>query len=77
MSVYHGRKKPYTEIGISRVPCCHCGKPSVHQWQICANDNRYLTLCQDCDVEVNRWALEFMKIPNALQLLLMYKNANK
>ena len=30
----NGRRPPYTEIGIKRIPCARCGKPSVHQWQV-------------------------------------------
>lgn len=67
-----GRKKPYTEIGISRVPCRRCGKPSVHQWQCCANGNRWMGVCLDCDIELNRIALEFFRLPK--ELLEKYKN---
>ena len=70
--MFHGRRKPYTEIGISRIPCAHCGIPSFHQWQVCANDNRYLGLCWECDVELNRIALEFANIPNRQELLERY-----
>lgn len=74
---YHGRRKPYTQIGISRVPCVRCNKPSVHQWQVCANDNRYLGLCLDCDIALNKLALQFARIPNWSALLKAYKEANK
>jgi hypothetical protein len=56
----HGRKKPYTEIGISRIPCVRCGQPACYQWQVCADDSLFRPLCKDCDVELNemvmRWA---------------------
>jgi hypothetical protein len=67
-----GRRKPYTEAGIRRIPCSRCGKPAVHQWQVCANGNRYLGCCAECDVEMNRLALEFMRVPNADELLKRY-----
>ena len=47
------RKKPYTEIGIRRIPCKRCGNPSNYQWQICANKNYYLGVCNNCDTELN------------------------
>ncbi len=72
--MYTGRRKAYTEIGISRVPCSRCGKPSVHQWQVCANGNRYLGVCTDCDMDLNRVALEFMRVPNIEELLKRYAN---
>lgn len=67
-----GRRKPYTEIGIRRVPCSRCGSPSTQQWQVCANGNRWLGVCLPCDVELNRLALEFMRVPNAAELLAAY-----
>ena len=58
------RTKPYTEIGIKRVPCFRCGRPSVHQWQVCALYGEYKGLCADCDIELNRLVLNFMGIPS-------------
>ncbi len=57
------RNKPYTEKGISRVPCFKCGKPSVQQWQICSLHNEFKGLCNDCDVELNRAVLQFLGVP--------------
>lgn len=70
--MFHGRRKPYTEIGITRVPCIRCHKPSIHQWQVCANDNRYVGICHTCDIKLNKLALDFMNIPNKEQLLQRY-----
>jgi hypothetical protein len=57
----HGRKTPYTEIGIKRLPCFRCGvKPSYSQWQVCADDNLYRPLCLKCDIELNRMVLKWM-----------------
>jgi hypothetical protein len=70
---FAGRKKPYTQIGISRVPCSRCAKPSRFQWQVCANDNRWLGVCTDCDIELNRVALDFMRVPNGEALLAAYE----
>ena len=60
------RYKPYTEKGISRVPCERCGKPSSQQWQICAIGNKWAGVCTDCDIELNRLVLEFMWKPGRL-----------
>ena len=57
------RRKPYTDIGIKRVPCFRCGSPSVRQWQICSLNNEYKGLCRECDIKLNRIVLIFMKIP--------------
>lgn len=56
------RKKPYTEVGIKRVPCFSCGKPSTQQWQICSLSNEYKGLCTRCDIDLNRLVLIFMGI---------------
>lgn len=56
------RNKPYTEIGIKRVPCLRCGNPSVRQWRICALNNEYKGICTECDIELNRLVLQFMNI---------------
>lgn len=70
-----GRRQPYTARGIGRVPCRRCGAPSFHQWQVCANGNRWLGVCVACDVALNRVALEFMRVPNAEALLATYAPA--
>lgn len=56
------RRKPYTELGVRRVPCARCGKPSRHQWQICALDNLYHGVCADCDVDLNAMVLQFFQV---------------
>lgn len=61
-----GRKKPYSEIGIRRIPCSHCKKPSVHQWQICANSNRYMGVCLKCDVKINQIVGTYMNLPKSM-----------
>jgi hypothetical protein len=57
-----GRRKPYTEIGIRRVPCMRCGKPSLQQWQVCSLNNKYHGLCGECDIKLNRIVLRFMRL---------------
>lgn len=60
------RKKPYTEIGISRVPCQKCGKPSRFQWQICSTGNLWMGVCLDHDIELNKLVVDFMGLPKRL-----------
>ena len=66
------RKQPYTAAGIKRVPCVRCGSPAVHQWQVCADLNRYRALCLDCDIQLNRLVLTWAKDPAAPAKVLSY-----
>lgn len=59
-----GRRAPYTAIGIRRIPCARCGKPSTQQWNACAIGNRYLGVCTECDIELNALVLRFFRIAN-------------
>lgn len=68
----HGRSKPYTEIGIRRLPCFRCGDQALTQWQICADGRTYRPLCGCCDVELNRMVLEFMGDPDAAAKMARY-----
>ena len=61
-----GRIKPYTEIGISRVPCVRCGEPSAAQFQVCATRNQWCAVCRKCDLALNALVVKFMKLPNHL-----------
>jgi hypothetical protein len=74
---YHGRKKPYTQIGICRVPCSRCGNPSYASWGSCANGNYYVAMCLDCDIAINRLVLKYMRIPNYKQLMKEYIKSKK
>ena len=67
-----GRKKPYTEIGISRAPCLRCGKPSTQQWQICSLDNEWFGVCTDCDMRLNACVLKFFGIKNSSVIIAKY-----
>lgn len=49
-----GRKKPYTERGIRRVPCVKCGAPSEFQWRLCSTDG-WSAVCRKHDIEINRF----------------------
>ncbi len=61
MTKKYKRIKPYTQIGIRRLACYKCGKrPSVHQWQICADGNIWRPTCRKCDIELNKIVLEWL-----------------
>jgi hypothetical protein len=69
----HGRRKPYTKIGIRRLPCFRCGgKPSQYQWNLCV-DGPYRTLCARCDVELNAMVLRWMGDPDAEAKIRRYR----
>ena len=68
----HGRSKPYTQIGIERLPCFRCGSPSYHQWQICADNNLFRPVCDKCDIELNKLVLEWMGFDDAQEKLIDY-----
>lgn len=60
----HGRKRPYTEIGIARLKCSRagCRRRAVFQWRPCSLD-AWMPICDRCDVELNEIALTFLRIP--------------
>ena len=60
------RRKKYTELGISRVPCERCGAPSTNQWQICATGNQWAGVCTECDISLNEMVVAFMGLPKIL-----------
>lgn len=67
------RATPYTQRGIKRVPCRRCGAPSSQQWQICADFSSYRAVCLDCDIEMNRLVLEFMRFPDVGRTIEEYR----
>lgn len=69
----HGRKEPYTAIGISRLPCYRCGKPAYHQWQICADHSLYRPLCVPCDVALNDLVMEWAGFPDRKEKMAAYR----
>lgn len=70
----HGRRKPYTQTGIRRLPCVKCGKPSEHTWQACADNNLYRPICLVCDVELNYMVLRWMGDPDAESKVNKYED---
>ena len=71
------RTKPYSGIGIRRIPCSRCGAASAHQWQVCADGNQYRGICLECDIDLNRIVLEFFKIPNRGELMNEYERKTR
>ena len=63
--VLHGRNKPYTTMGIKRLPCSKagCSNKALTQWQICSDRNLYRPLCAECDIKLNNLVREFMGFP--------------
>jgi NAD-dependent SIR2 family protein deacetylase len=67
------RKKPYTEIGISRMKCIRCGRQAKYQWQICADDNIYRPLCEKCDIELNDMVLKWAGFEDSEEKMKKYR----
>ena len=70
------RTRPYTDAGLTRVPCTRCGAPSRHQWSLrpCAiGQERWYGLCEVHDLELNRLTLEFMRVSDSEALLAAYE----
>lgn len=68
-----GRRTPYTEIGVRRLPCFRCGhKPSVTQWQVCADGRVFRPMCLHCDLELNALVLTWAKDPDVRNKMETY-----
>ncbi len=70
----HGRRKPYTQIGIERLPCYRCGKKARYTWNVCADGNLMRPLCPECDVALNALVLRWMGDPAAKAKTARYRN---
>lgn len=70
--LFVGSDRRYSDRSIQAVPCARCKKPSAHQWQVCANGNRWQGICLKCDVALNTVVLKFMRHPNASKLIRKY-----
>jgi hypothetical protein len=68
-----GRKRPYFADEMKRQKCRACGKQAVHQWNCCANDNRWVPVCLDCDFALNEMALAFFRVPGRVALMTRYR----
>jgi hypothetical protein len=69
----HGRRRPYTSIGIERIPCVRCGATALHQWQICSDKRLYRPLCLACDIAVNDLLLRWMGDPDHAAKMKAYR----
>jgi hypothetical protein len=69
----HGRRQPYTETGIKRLPCARCGAPATQQWSACADNNLYRPICTECDIALNELVLEFMRDPEVKEKIKRYR----
>lgn len=70
------RTKPYTVIGIRRLPCFRCGAKAEHQWQVCADGNVWRPLCRPCDVALNRLVLTWMGDAEVEAKMAVYAGAH-
>ncbi len=68
----HGRKKPYTETGVKRLPCAKCGEPATQQWNACA-DGLWRPVCTKCDIALNAIVLTFMNDPDLFSKMRSYQ----
>lgn len=69
----HGRRRPYTDAGIRRLPCVRCKRPAAFQWSVCADGNLQRPLCADCDVALNRLVLEWAGDPDVEAKMAAYE----
>lgn len=75
----HGRRQPYTQIGIRRLPCFRCGAKAEHQWNICADNHEdkpiFRPICQECDWTLNELVLRWMGFsePEIQQKMTKYR----
>lgn len=67
------RRRPYTAIGIRRVPCFRCGRPAVHQWRICADDRVFRAVCERCDRALNALVLRWMGFKDWREKMKRYR----
>ena len=72
----HGRKKPYTETGVKRLPCVKCGEPATQQWCACA-DGLWRPICTKCDITLNGIVLMFMSDPDVVAKMKRYQEKMK
>jgi hypothetical protein len=63
-----GRRRPYTDAGVRRLKCVRCPRRAHATWQICSDGNLHRPLCVECDIELNRMVLAWVKHPLAKQL---------
>lgn len=67
------RRKPYTALGLARMPCVRCGARASSQWQICADGRVYRPVCNDCDRALNRMVLEWAGFSDVDEKMAAYE----
>ena len=72
LSNHMTRRRPYTQIGVQRLPCSRCGCPAKHQWRMCA-DGCYRPVCAECDIRLNRLVLAFLRVPDRAKTIANYQ----
>ena len=74
----HGRRHPYTQRGVERLPCtvAGCQNRAHASWQICADNRLHRPICLDHDIELNRMVLRWMGDPEAETKMATYRGAN-
>ena len=69
------RSRPYTEAGLRRRSCVHCGGRAKHQWSLrpCAiGRTGWYPLCTRCDIHLNRIVMAFLRLPDRAERLAAY-----
>lgn len=66
------RSRPYTRIGVQRLPCLRCGQPAKCQWCVCA-DGCYRPVCAECDIRLNSLVLAFLRVPDRAKTIADYQ----
>lgn len=60
-----------------RKTCNRCGARARHTWTVdpCALMSKTIKakLCDQCDIEINRYILAFYRVPNSKKLMEAYR----
>ncbi len=68
------RTTAYSSIGIRRILCARCRtRRSDFQWQICADNRTFRTMCIECDIELNALVWDFMGFPDRDKVIDEYR----
>ncbi len=73
------RRVPYSEAGLRRRPCAHCGERASRQWSLrpCAIGRvGWYPLCVECDVRLNALVMDFLRLPDRAERLAAYEAAS-
>jgi len=59
------------------MKCFRCGNKAKYQWQICADENIYRPICEECDIELNEIVLKWAGFPDWKDKIKQYKEKVK